>query len=271
MAFGPQLIKYLYGIWYAGLESIVGINKQHTGIREYLCICAESIQLGWEAHYPAVGVSACDRHIVKLACKHVAGRAAAAYYSRPCAVCTCVWALGAAKSELQHRTSVRGVNHAAGLGGYKGLVVDYIEQRSLHQLCLHDRGLYPDEGLIGKHGRTFRYGIYLAGKTHFAQHLQEALVKELQAAKVFYIFRAKVYVLYVIYGGVKARHDGIAAVWHICPEKHIEHSLVFRHAEFVVAVHHGKLVKVRHHGKVSHFFNPPMYFGLYCPSSVLSP
>ena len=118
-----------------------------------------------------MGVGPLDPQPKPLACQHVGGGIAAAYHCRPGAINARVRALGTTQAKLQHRIPLGRVNHPAGLGGDKGLVVHQGKQRRFHQLGLHNGRPYPQQGLIREYQGPFLHAVDLPGKAQLLQHV----------------------------------------------------------------------------------------------------
>ena len=97
-----------------------------------------------------MGHGAANGDAVAPACKGVRGRRRSADPRRPRGGKRAVHTLGAAQTELDDRSPVRGEADARRLGGDEGLEVQDGEQRALDELRLHEGAVHPHQRLAGE-------------------------------------------------------------------------------------------------------------------------
>ena len=123
-------------------------------------------------------VRALDGDAKHFAREHVAGGVAAADDRRARAVDARVRPLRAPQAKFQNAAALRGLHHAAGLGGDERLMVDDVEQRGFDELRLEDRRAHADQRLAGEHDGALGHGVNIARKAEIAQRRDELRVEQ---------------------------------------------------------------------------------------------
>ena len=157
----------------AALAHIVGVDEQRAVLGARLGKGAEGLELGIEAHHPAVRMRAKDGNTVAAAGEHIGRRGAAGDVARARNGQAAIGTLGSAQAKLGHGTAVRRQHHARRLGGDKCLEPDDVEQRRLEQLALERRTGDAHHGLAWKDELALGDGVDIYMRTKIAQVVEE--------------------------------------------------------------------------------------------------
>ena len=163
--------------------------------------------------------------------------------------------LGTAGAELQHRAALGGPDDTVGLGGDQTLVVDGQQGERLDQLRLDGRCADHHQRLLGKHRRTLRNGVDIAGEAEVPQIVQEFLAEQVSPAEIGDVLLGEVQVLDVVDQLLQTCRDGEAAAIGHLAEEHVEIGDALLAAGLKVAVAHGQLIEVTEHGHVQLFLS----------------
>ena len=168
---------------FAALAHVVGVDEQRTVLGTRLGKGAEGLELGIEAHHPAVRMCAKNGNAVAAPGKHVRRRRAARHVARARNSQAAIGTLGAAQAKLGDGTTIGGQYHARRLGGNKRLEADDVEQRGLEQLALQRRAGDAHHGLARKHELALGHGVDIHVRAEVAQVVEECRLKHRAAGR----------------------------------------------------------------------------------------
>ena len=157
----------------AALAHIVGVDEQRTVLGARLGKGTEGLELGIEAHHPAVRMRAKDGNTVAAPGEHIGRRGTAGNVARAGDGQAAIGTLGAAQAKLGHGTAVRRQHHARRLGGDKRLEADDVEQRRLEQLALQRGAGDAHHGLARKDELALGHGVNVHVRAEVAQVVEE--------------------------------------------------------------------------------------------------
>ena len=167
----------------AALAYIVGVDEQRAVLGARLGKCAEGLELGIEAHHPAVRMRAKDGNTVAATGEHIRRRGTAGNVARARDGQAAIGTLGTAQAKLGHGTTVGRQHHARRLGGDKRLEADDVEQRGLEQLALQRRAGDAHHGLARKDEFALGHGVNVHVRTEVAQVVEECRLKHRAAGR----------------------------------------------------------------------------------------
>ncbi len=196
-----------------------------------------------ETHNPAVGVGALHGNVEHFSRQDVGGADTAADHRRPGPVDTRIRSLSPAKAKLHNAVPSGGINHPGRLGGDQALMVDDIQNRSLHQLRLHHRSDHLQKWLPGKYHCSLRDGVDISREMKSSQILQKIILKKSQAPQILHVIGGEMQIPHIFNYLLQTRRYGKAAVAGILPVKRIKNHHLFR-GIFEISLHHGQLIQI---------------------------
>ena len=240
----------------AALAHIVGVDEQRTVLGARLGKGTEGLELGIEAHHPAVRMRAKDGNTVAAAGEHIGRRGAASNVARACNGQAAIGALGSAQAKLRHGATVGGEHHARRLGGDKRLEPDDVEQCRLEQLALQRGAGDAHHGLARKDELALGHGIDVYMRTKIAQVVEESRLEHraagrgLERGEVVDVLGRKAQILDQLgqFGG--AAHDGIGTAKGMVAVKRGKTTLLIGLAALPQALGHSELVQIGEHCNV---------------------
>ena len=237
----------------AALAHVIGVDKQRTVLGARLGKGTEGLELGIEAHHPAVRMRAKDGNTVAAAGEHIGRRGAAGNVARTRDGKAAIGTLGAAQAKLRHGATVGGEHHARRLGGDKRLKSDDVEQRRLEQLALQRGASDAHHGLARKDELALGHGVDVYMRTKIAQVIEESRLEHraagrgLERGEVVDVLGRKAQILDQLgqFGG--ATHDGIGAAKGMVAVKRGKTTLFIGLAALPQALGHSELVQIGKH------------------------
>ena len=167
----------------ATLAYVVGVDEQRAILGARLGKGAEGLELGVEAHDPAVRMRAKDGNTVAAAGEHIGRRGAAGNVARARDGQPAIGTLGAAQAKLGNGTAVRRQHHARRLGGDKRLEADDVEQRRFEQLALQRGTGDANHGFARKDELALGDGVDVYMCTKIAQVVEECRLEHRTAGR----------------------------------------------------------------------------------------
>ena len=167
----------------ATLAYVVGVDEQRAVLGTRLSKSPECLELGVEAHDPAVRMRAKDGNTVAAAGEHIGRRGAAGNVARARDGQPAIGTLGAAQAKLGNGTAVRRQHHARRLGGDKRLEADNVEQRRFEQLALQRGAGDANHGLARKDELALGNGVDVYMRTKIAQVVEECRLEHHAAGR----------------------------------------------------------------------------------------
>ena len=167
----------------AALTYVVGVDEQRAVLGTRLSKSPECLELGIEAHHPAVRMSAKDGNTVAAAGEHIGCRGAAGNVARARDGQPAIGTLGAAQAKLGNGTAVRRQHHARRLGSDKRLEADNVEQRRFEQLALQRGAGDAHHGLARKDELALGHGVNVHMRAEVAQVVEECGLKHRAAGR----------------------------------------------------------------------------------------
>ena len=167
----------------ATLAYVVGVDEQRAVLGTRLSKSPECLELGVEAHDPAVRMRAKDGNTVAAAGEHIGRRGAAGNVARARDGQAAIGTLGAAQAKLGNGTAVRRQHHARRLGGDKRLEADDVEQRRLKQLALQRGTGDANHGFARKDELALGDGVDVYMCTKIAQVVEECRLEHRAAGR----------------------------------------------------------------------------------------
>ena len=122
------------------------------------------------------------------------------------------------------------------------MVVDDVQNRSLHQLRLHDGCHHLDHRLSWEHHGTLRNRVDISGKSEVSQILQKVLLENTQRSQILDILRLKAKLLDILDHLLQSRRDGISAATGIVSVKGIENNGGILSLVFEISLHHCQFI-----------------------------
>ena len=147
----------------------------------------------------------------------------------------------APRAEIHHLPIAGGQHRAHALGGHERLVMDQIEHGGFDELCLGQRCLNGEDGLVGKADGAFRHGMDGAGEAEFPQGLEKIGRKATQAAQIVDFGRREVKVLQIVQHVRQSAGDQEIALCRQAAHEQLEHR-GRGHALGCIGLHHGQLI-----------------------------
>ena len=240
----------------AALAHVIGVDEQRAVLRARLGKGAEGLELGIEAHHPAVRVGAKDGDAVTAPGKHVRRGRAAGNVARAGDGQTAIGTLGAAQAKLGDRTAIRRQHHACRLGGDERLEADDVEQRRLEQLALQRRTGDAHHGLARKNKLALGHGVNVHVRVEVAQIVEECGFKHrtaggsLKRGEVLDVLRRKAQILDQLGELGGTAHDGVRAAKRMVTVKRGKTTLLIGLAALPQALGHSELVQIGEHCNV---------------------
>lgn len=167
----------------ATLTYVVGVDEQRTVLGTRLSKSPECLELGVEAHDPAVRMRAKDGNTVAATGEHIGRRGAAGNVARARDGQPAIGTLGAAQAKLGNGTAVRRQHNARRLGGDKRLEANDVEQRGLEQLALQRGAGDANHGLARKDELALGNGVDVYMRTKIAQVVEECRLEHRAAGR----------------------------------------------------------------------------------------
>ena len=167
----------------AALAHVIGVDKQRTVLGTRLGKGAEGLELGIEAHHPAVRMRAKDGNTVAAAGKHVGRGRAASHVACARNGHAAIGTLSATQAKLRNGTAVGRQHHARRLGGDERLEADDVEQRRLEHLALQRRAGHTHHGLARKDELALGHGVDVHVRTKIAQVVEECRLEHRTAGR----------------------------------------------------------------------------------------
>ena len=237
----------------AALTHIVGVDEQCAVLGARLGKGTEGLELGIEAHHPAVRMRAKDGNTVAATGEHIGRRGTAGNVARARNSQAAIGALGAAQAKLGNGTAVRRQHHTRRLGGDKCLEADDVEQRRLEQLALQRRAGDAHHGLARKDELALGDGVDVHMRTKIAQVVEESRLKHraagrgLERGEVVDVLRRKAQVLDQLGQLGGTAHDGVGATKGMVAVKRGKTTLLIGLAALPQALGHSELVQIGEH------------------------
>ena len=237
----------------AALAHIVSVNEQRAILGARLGKGAEGLELGIEAHHPAVRVCAKDGDAVTAPCKHVRRGRAAGHIACAGDGQAAIGTLGTAKAKLGDGATIGGQHHARRLGGDERLEADDVEQRGLEQLALQRRAGDAHHGLARKDELALKHGVDIHVRTEVAQVVEECRLKHraagrsLERGEIVDVLGRKAQVLDKLGQLGGATHDGIRAAKGMVAVKRRKTTLLIGLAALPQALGHSEFVQIGEH------------------------
>ena len=189
-------------------------------------------------------VRALDGNVKELSAQDIGCSHAACNDCRASAVGSRVGTLGTAKTELHDSVAAGRIADTRRLRGDQALVVDDVEDRGLHELCLHDRGNDLDHRLSGEHERAFGDRVDRTCEFEVFKVVEKILIKNAETAKVVDILLAEMQLLDVFDQLFGSAHDRIAAAEGIGSEERVEDNRIVLFLILKISLHHGELIQI---------------------------
>ena len=237
----------------AALSHVVCVDEQRAVLGARLGKRTEGLELGIEAHHPAVRVRAKDGNAVAAPGKHVGRGRAARHVARARNGQTAIGTLGAAQAELGDGATIGRQHHAHRLGGDERLEADDIEQRGLEQLALQRRAGHTHHGLARKDELALGHGIDVHVRTEVAQVIEElglehrATGRGLKRREVVDVLGRKAQVLDQLGQLGGTAHDGVRAAKGVVTVKRSKTTLLIGLTALPQALGHSELVQIGEH------------------------
>ena len=162
---------------FAALAHVVRVNKQRAILGARLGKRTEGLELGIEAHHPAVRMRAKDGNTVTAPGKHVGRGRAAGHVARARNSQAAIGTLSATQAKLGDGATIGRQYHARRLGGNKRLEADDVEQRGLEKLTLQRRAGDAHHGLARKHELALGHSVNVHVRAEVAQVVEECRLK----------------------------------------------------------------------------------------------
>ena len=164
---------------------VVGIDEERTVVGARARESTERLELGIEAHHPAVRVRAEDRNAVLAPGKDVRGARAAGHVARAGHGHAAIGSLSSAQAELRYRASLRRLDHARSLCCHERLEANRVKKRRLEHLALERRAAHAHHGLAREHELALGHGVDIHMHTEVAQVVEEAGLEQRTARRRF--------------------------------------------------------------------------------------
>ena len=240
----------------AALAHVIGVDEQRTVLGARLGKGTEGLELGIEAHDPAVRMRAKDGNTVAATGEHIGRRRTAGNVARARNGQAAIGALGTAQAKLGNGTAVRRQHHARRLSGDKCLEADDVEQRCLEQLTLQRGAGDAHHGLARKDELALGDGVDIYMRTKIAQVVEESRLEHraagrgLERGEVVDILGRKAQVLDQLGQLGGAAHDGVGATKGMVAVKRGKTTLFIGLAALPQALGHSELVQIGEHCNV---------------------